>query len=54
MLSALKGAFGVTEDVSHNFASFHDISAVPIEGGEPIQMSRYRGKVCIVANVACK
>lgn len=55
MFSALKSAVGVSlsGEVKHAFPSFHAISAVDIDGAN-VDMSRYRGKVLVVANVASK
>ena len=40
-------------EVQHDFASFHDISAVDADGAE-VKMSKFRGKTVLVCNVACK
>ena len=40
-------------EVQHDFASFHDISAVDADGTE-VKMSKFRGKTVLVCNVACK
>lgn len=37
----------------HDFASFHDITATDVDGNE-VSMSTFKGKFCLVANVACK
>ena len=54
MFSALKGAVGVdlSDEVAHNFGSFHEIAANTIDN-EPMTMAKYKGKLLIVANVAC-
>ena len=54
MFSAVKGAVGVNmaHEVVHTFGSFCDIQASTIDN-EPVSLSKYAGKVVIVANVAC-
>jgi glutathione peroxidase-family protein len=40
-------------EVEHKFASFHDITAVDIDGTE-VSMSKFKGKTLLICNVACK
>ena len=40
-------------EVEHSFTSFHDVTAVDVDGSA-VSMSQFKGKTLLVCNVACK